>query len=58
MAGGDYRKGLEFAENLAMAKNVSNLTCTFASRNTELEEALKQYGFTFVGDLITREKVF
>ena len=58
MAGGDYRKDLEFAENLAKAKNIPALTCTFASVNTELEEALKRYGFTFVGDLITRERIF
>lgn len=58
MLGGDYRKGLDFAVNLAAAMNIPTVTCTFTAVNTKLEEALKDYGFTFAADLITKERVF
>ena len=58
MLGGDYRKSLDFAVNLAAARNVPEVTCTFCAVNKKLEEALKEYGFTYVGDLITRERIF
>ena len=58
MLKGDYRKGMDFAVNLAYARNISTLTCTFVSSNRKLEQALKDYGFTPVGEMITRERIF
>ncbi len=58
MLGGDYEKGLDFAVNLANARNIPEITCTFTSVNEKLEKALQKYGFTFVADIITRERIF
>ncbi len=58
MLGGDYAKGLDFAVNLAAAMNIGTVTCTFTVENEKLENALKDYGFTFAADLITKERVF
>ncbi len=58
MLGGNYRDGLDFAVNLAAAQNIPTVTCTFTAVNTKLEEALIEYGFTLLGDIITRERVF
>ena len=58
MLGGNYRDGLDFAVSLADIKNIPSVTCTFTASNGSLEEALKEYGFDYVGDLITRERVF
>ncbi len=55
---GDYAKCLDFARNLAKSRNIPLLVCTFAFENPELEKALTDYGFTFSGDLIVRERVF
>ena len=58
MLGGDYGKGLDFAVSLANARNIPEITCTFTSVNNKLEKALQDYGFTFVADIITRERIF
>lgn len=58
MLGGDYSKGLDFAVSLAAAKNIPTVTCTFASQNEKLEKALQQYSFEFMGEIITKERIF
>lgn len=42
---GDYDKCIEFACNLAKAKGVQKLSCTFARENEKLEQALVKNGF-------------
>ena len=58
MLGGNYRDGLDFAVNLAAARNIPTVTCTFTAVNEKLEESLKEYGFSFMGEMVTRERVF
>ncbi len=58
MMGGDYKKGLDFAVNLAAAQGVPVVTCTFTAVNEKLEKALLDYGFEKGGELITKERVF
>ena len=58
MLGGDYKKGLDYAVNLAYSRNIPEVTCTFRAVNVKLEQELIKYGFTYVGELITRERVF
>ncbi len=58
LAKGDAEKCLDFAVNLARAKNIPTVTCTFASCNGKLEKALQDYGFKLQGELITKERVF
>ena len=58
MLGGEYKKGLDFAVNLARARNIPTVTCTFTVCNEKLEKALQEYGFEYCFELITRERVF
>ncbi|MBE6125905.1 MAG: GNAT family N-acetyltransferase [Erysipelotrichaceae bacterium] len=58
MLGGDYKKGLDYAVNLAYCRNIPEVTCTFCAVNEKLEQELISYGFTYVGELITRERIF
>ena len=58
MMGGDYKKGLDFAVNLAAAQGVPVVTCTFTAVNEKLEKALLDYGFEKGGELITKERIF
>ena len=55
---GDYEKAIDFAVALAKVRNIPQITCTFSSVNEELEMALKDYGFEFLADLITKERTY
>ena len=55
---GDYEKAIDFAVSVARSRNVPNITCTFSYVNEELEQALKDNGFDFVADLITKERIY
>ena len=58
MLGGDYEKGIDFAVNLAAARNIETVTCTFTAGNEKLEQALKEQEFSFAGEMVTRERIF
>lgn len=57
MLGGNYQNGLDFAVNLAYEKNIPLVTCTFTASNSKLDNALREYGFDYLGEMITRERV-
>ena len=56
MTAGDTDSCLRQVIHLARTLGIPEVTCTFSAVNTQLENALKNNGFRFIGDLITCQR--